>query len=86
MLAASVCDKPSSVDGRAPLQFHHALSAIKFAIRDVASGTIENIKIKGVYGSADCVYEFKKKPDDPYGNPAGDPGTGARSRGRIIKD
>ena len=75
MLAASVCDKPSSVDGRAPLQFHHALSAIKFAIRDVASGTIENIKIKGVYGSADCVYEFKKMPTAD-GDPAGDPEQG----------
>ncbi|MCM1369582.1 MAG: fimbrillin family protein [Candidatus Amulumruptor caecigallinarius] len=56
MFATSVCNKQGSVNGRAPLKFHHALSAIKFAVRDVLNGEIVNIKIKGVYGSGDCVF------------------------------
>lgn len=59
LVAASQCNKAeanSSFSGHAPLKFHHALSAIKFAIRDVANGTIKNIQIKGVYGAGHCTY------------------------------
>lgn len=59
LVAASQCNKAeanSSNGGHAPLKFHHALSAIKFAIRDVANGTIKNISISGVYGAAHCAY------------------------------
>lgn len=59
LVAASQCNKAeanSSNGGHAPLKFHHALSAIKFAIRDVANGTIKNIQIKGVYGAGHCTY------------------------------
>ncbi|MBD5303900.1 MAG: fimbrillin family protein [Bacteroides sp.] len=41
---------------RVPLQFNHALSAIKFAVRDVIAGKIVSIAIKGINGSGDCVF------------------------------
>lgn len=56
LLAAGACNKPNSVNGRAPLKFHHALSAIKFAVRDVLDGEVVNIKIIGVKGAGDCVF------------------------------
>lgn len=59
LVTASRCNKAeanSSNGGHAPLKFHHALSAIKFAIRDVANGEIKNIQIKDVYGAGHCSY------------------------------
>lgn len=56
LLAASSCNKAGSVEGRAPLQFNHALSAIKFAVRDVLDGEIENITISGVAGAGKCLF------------------------------
>lgn len=38
----------------APLNFRHALSAIKFAVRDVINGELMDISIKGVAGSGSC--------------------------------
>lgn len=40
----------------APLNFRHALSAIKFAVRDVTDGEIVDISIKGVSGSGSCSF------------------------------
>lgn len=87
LIAASKCNKAGSDAGKAPLQFHHALSAIKFAIRDVANGTIDNIKISGVYGTADCVYTYADKPVDPNPDEPTDPwqGTIAWSNHRDLK-
>lgn len=56
LLAAGACKKSSSVNGRAPLKFHHALSAIKFAVRDVLDGEVVNVQIAGVRSSGNCVY------------------------------
>lgn len=56
LLAAGTCNKPNSENGRAPLKFHHALSAIKFAVRDVLDGEVVNIKIIGVKSTGDCVF------------------------------
>jgi hypothetical protein len=56
LLAAGTCNKPNSVNGRAPLKFHHALSAIKFAVRDVLDGEVVNVQIAGVRNSGNCVY------------------------------
>lgn len=87
LIAASKCNKAGSDAGKAPLQFHHALSAIKFAIRDVANGTIDNIKISGVYGTADCVYTYADNPVDPNPDEPTDPwqGTIAWSNHRDLK-
>ena len=64
LVATSSCNKEGSVQGKAPLQFHHALSSIKFAIRDVMGGTVKNIKITGVYGTGRCVYSADKSGDN----------------------
>lgn len=40
-----------------PLNFRHALAAIKFAIRDVINGEIVDITIKGVAGSGSCSFD-----------------------------
>lgn len=62
MFAISECRESTSVDGKVPVNFRHALSAIKFAVRDVVGGTIERITIKGVAGEAHCIYT---KTSDP---------------------
>lgn len=64
MFAISECSKSESVDGKAPLNFRHALSAIKFAVRDVVDGTIEKITISGVYGNGHCVYQLPETGED----------------------
>ncbi len=58
MLASTTCSRnEGAVNGQyAPLNFRHALSAIKFAVRDVADGEIVDITIKGVSGSGSCSF------------------------------
>lgn len=46
-----------ATDYRVPLQFNHALSAIKFAVRDVIAGKIVSISIKGIASSGNCIYK-----------------------------
>ena len=58
MFAMSECNKSESTEGKAPLNFRHALSAIKFAVRDVVDGTIKKITISGVAGSGSCTYQL----------------------------
>lgn len=56
MLAASACTKATSIAGSAPLNFHHALSAVKFAVRDVTEGTVVNIEIANVHAAGNCTF------------------------------
>ncbi len=58
MFATNLCDRTESENGTVPMNFSHALSAIKFAVRDIVGGTIESIAIKGVAGNGKCVYDF----------------------------
>ncbi len=55
MLASTTCNR-SDNGGYAPLNFRHALAAIKFAVRDVAGGEIIDISLKGVAGSGNCIF------------------------------
>lgn len=64
MFALKECSKATSSDGKAPLNFRHALSAVKFAIRDVVGGTIKDISIKGVAGKGHCVYKGPEAAGD----------------------
>ncbi|MDE6272472.1 MAG: fimbrillin family protein [Muribaculaceae bacterium] len=66
LLAGLACNKEGSVDGRVPLNFHHALSAVKFAVRDVLEGEVVNIKISGVRSSGNC--NFSYDPSSGLGN------------------
>lgn len=73
LLAATEADKNTNVYGRAPLGFHHALSAVKFAIRDVMGGEVVNIKISGVRSTGTCFFDKDDNGDyscvwrDQYG-------------------
>lgn len=44
-------------DGCVPLNFKHALAAVRFKAHETAKGTIKSIRIKNVYGSGNCTYE-----------------------------
>lgn len=66
MFASSECRKSTSVSGKAPLNFRHALSAIKFAVRDVANGEIVSISLNGVYSDGHCVYTADDSGDGPF--------------------
>ncbi len=55
LLASYQCDKKSH-SGLVPLDFHHALSAVKFAVRDVLGGEVVNVTISGVRGSGSCTF------------------------------
>ena len=54
----------SDYNFRVPLKFHHSLSAIKFAVRDVLKGKVKSIAIKGVYGTGDCVFTANDNGSD----------------------
>lgn len=41
--------------GIVPLEFSHALSAIRFVAKDITAGTIKSISIQNVYGEGDCI-------------------------------
>lgn len=58
MFATNFCDKSGSDNGKVPMNFKHALSAIKFAVRDVVDGVVESISISGVAGSGKCTYNY----------------------------
>lgn len=62
-ISASPCNKTTD-NGYAPLNFRHALSAIKFAVSDVVGGTITNIKIGGVKGTGTCTYAYSDAAKD----------------------
>lgn len=66
MFAIAECNKSTSDDGKVPLNFRHALSAIKFAVRDVVDGTIERITISGVAGSGHCTYQLPATEGDGF--------------------
>lgn len=59
MFATACCDKAGSDKGKVAMNFKHALSAIKFAVRDMMDGKITSIIIDGVAGSGKCVYDFR---------------------------
>lgn len=63
MFAVTECNKASSKEKKVPLNFRHALSAIKFAVRDVVSGTIGKITISGVAGEGHCTYTKQADAD-----------------------
>lgn len=63
MLAVEECNKKTSTDNKVPLNFRHALSAVKFAVRDVVGGTIGKITISGVAGTGHCTYTGQSDSD-----------------------
>ena len=56
LLSSYSCNKQTHT-GKVPLKFSHALSAVKFAVRDVLDGEVVNIKIAGVRSSGVCTFK-----------------------------
>ena len=66
LTAVATMNREESADYnyRIPLKFQHALSAVKFAVRDVLKGKVISISIKNVKGSGDCVYTADSNSDN----------------------
>lgn len=59
MFAYKACSRTGTTGdaGTVPLEFAHALAAIKFVGKDIAgTTTIQTITLKNLYGAGDCVY------------------------------
>lgn len=57
MLAYAACRRSTTnQNGNVPLEFAHALAAVKFVANDIAGCTINRITLKGLYGAGDCTF------------------------------
>lgn len=57
MLAYAACSRSTTnQNGNVPLEFAHALAAVKFVANDIAGCTINHITLKGLYGAGDCTF------------------------------
>lgn len=66
MLAYAACSRSTTnQNGNVPLEFAHALAAVKFVANDIAECTINSITLKGLYGAGECAF-----------TPAGEEGAG----------
>ncbi len=56
--AVAHLSRPQTEDNnyRIPLTFNHALSAVKFAVRDVLKGKVISVTVRGIKNQGDCVY------------------------------
>lgn len=57
MLAYSACSQDEAAAGAVPVNFSHALAAVRFKAKDMAGCTVKSISISGVSGTGDCVAE-----------------------------
>jgi len=72
MFAYAACSRSTTNErGNVPLEFAHALAAVKFVANDIAGCTINRITLKGLYGAGDCTFtpagEEGKGEDKPSG-------------------
>lgn len=66
MFAYAACSRSNTNErGNVPLEFAHALAAVKFVANDIAGCTINRITLKGLYGAGECTF-----------TPAGEEGAG----------
>lgn len=58
LLASAYMNREDTEDYnyRVPFTFNHALSAVKFAVRDVLKGKVVSITLNNIKSSGDCVY------------------------------
>lgn len=80
LLAGYECNKSGSNNGRAPLEFHHALSAVKFAVRDVLGGEVVNVTISGVHSQGHCDFTYDAETKKGSVNWSGQSGSGTYSQ------
>lgn len=57
MLAYSAYSQDEAAAGAVPVNFSHALAAVRFKAKDMAGCTVKSISISGVSGTGDCVAE-----------------------------
>ena len=66
MFAYAACSRSNTNErGNVPLEFAHALAAVKFVANDIAGCIINRITLKGLYGAGRCTF-----------TPAGEDGVG----------
>lgn len=80
LLSAYECNKSGSNSGRAPLEFNHALSAVKFAVRDVLGGEVVNITISGVRSQGHCNFSYDPETRNASVNWTAQSGSGSYSQ------
>lgn len=57
MFAYAACSRSTTNErGNVPLEFAHALAAVKFVANDIAGCTINHITLKGLYGAGECTF------------------------------
>lgn len=72
MLAYAACSRSTTNErGNVPLEFAHALAAVKFVANDIAGCTINHITLKGLYGAGECTFTPAGKEGAGVGKPSG---------------
>ena len=72
MFAYVACSRSTTNEGgNVPLEFAHALAAVKFVANDIAGCTINRITLKGLYGAGDCTFTPAGKAGEGVDKPSG---------------
>ncbi len=72
MFAYAECSRSTTNErGNVPLEFAHALAAVKFVANDIAGCTINRITLKGLYGAGDCIFTPAGKDGEGVDKPRG---------------
>lgn len=72
MLAYAACSRSTTnQNGNVPLEFAHALAAVKFVANDIAGCTINHITLKGLYGAGECTFTPAGKEGAGVDKPSG---------------
>ena len=72
MFAYAACSRSTTNErGNVPLEFAHALAAVKFVANDIAGCTINRITLKGLYGAGECTFTPAGKEGAGVDKPSG---------------
>lgn len=72
MFAYAACSRSTTNErGNVPLEFAHALAAVKFVANDIAGCTINHITLKGLYGAGECTFTPAGKEGAGVDKPSG---------------
>ena len=72
MFAYAACSRSTTNErGNVPLEFAHALAAVKFIANDIAGCTINRITLKGLYGAGECTFTPAGKDGKGEDKPSG---------------
>ncbi len=72
MFAYAACSRSTTNErGNVPLEFAHALAAVKFVANDIAGCTINRITLKGLYGAGECTFTPAGKDGKGEDKPSG---------------